>query len=91
MSEPEIFSVALAQSGQTITCSADQTVLDAAEAAGLRLPFSCREGQCGTCRTKLVAGQVDMQHRGGIRQRQIDMGYVLLCCSRPLTDLTIER
>ncbi len=86
-----IFSVTLTVSGMTVPCYADQRVLDAIDAAGLRLPSSCREGKCGTCRSRLISGQVDMKHNGGIRQRQIDLGYVLICCSRPLTDLVIER
>lgn len=89
--QAQSFSVELTQSALTIPCGADQFVLDAADAAGLRLPSSCRQGKCGTCTSKLVSGRVDMQHRGGIRQRQIDLGYVLICCSRPLTDLVIER
>jgi ferredoxin len=74
-----------------VPCRADQTILSAAESAGLPLPFSCREGRCGTCRSRLVAGQVDMKHAGGIRQRQIDQGDILVCCSRPLSDVVIEK
>jgi hypothetical protein len=40
---------------------------------------------CGTCKVKLVSGVVDMKHAGGIRQREIDQGMVLLCCSKPLS------
>jgi ferredoxin len=49
------------------------------------------QGMCGACRSKLVAGRVDMKHAGGIRQRQIDLGFILPCCSKPLTDITLER
>jgi hypothetical protein len=38
-----------------------------------------------------VSGKVDMKHAGGIRQREIDQGQILICCSRPLSDLVIER
>ncbi|HEY3732090.1 MAG TPA: SRPBCC family protein [Steroidobacteraceae bacterium] len=86
-----VFSVTFSQSGRTLACRADQTILSAAESAGLPLPFSCREGRCGTCRSRLVSGQVDMRHAGGIRQRQIDLGDILVCCSRPLSDIVIER
>ncbi|MGC2461315.1 MAG: 2Fe-2S iron-sulfur cluster-binding protein [Steroidobacteraceae bacterium] len=79
------------QSGRTVPCRAAQSILAAAESAGLRLPFSCRKGKCGTCRSRLVSGQVDMRHAGGIRQRQIDMGDILVCCSRPLSDLVIDK
>lgn len=90
VSAPATFTVNFATSGRSITCSADQNVLEAALAAGMRLPSSCGEGVCGTCKTTLTAGEVDMRHNGGIRPKEIARGKVLICCSRPLTDLTIE-
>jgi ferredoxin len=66
-------------------------VLSAAKAAGMRLPSSCTKGLCGTCKSRLVSGKVDMKHQGGIRQREIDQGMVLICCSKPLTDLVVDR
>jgi ferredoxin len=74
-----------------IICDPTQTVLDAARQAGMKLPFSCTRGLCGTCKTSLISGQVDMQHAGGIRQREIDRGQILICCSKPLSDLVIDR
>lgn len=88
---PAGFSVQFTRSGRTILCPPTSTVLDAARAAGLRLPSSCTKGMCGTCKSCMVSGRVDMQHAGGIRQREIDAGMVLLCCSRPLADLVVER
>ena len=85
------FSVQLTKSGVTIDCAPNQFVLDAGIAAGLRLPSSCRKGLCGTCKTKLISGKVDMKHGGGIRQREIDQGLFLPCCSKPLSDLVMER
>ncbi|NRO95031.1 2Fe-2S iron-sulfur cluster binding domain-containing protein [Paraburkholderia sp. NMBU_R16] len=87
----ERFAVSFAKSRREIECPADQHVLDAARQAGVRLPSSCTQGMCGTCKVKLVSGQVDMKHNGGIRQREIDQGMVLLCCSKPLTDLVIDK
>lgn len=85
------FSIQFARSGRRVDCSGNQTVLEAASAAGMRLPASCTRGVCGTCKSKLVSGQVEMQHGGGIRQREIDGGQILLCCSRPVSDVVIER
>jgi ferredoxin len=70
---------------------ADQTLLSAARAQGVVLPSSCANGLCGTCKARLVSGQVAMAHNGGIRQREIDAGFILPCCARPLTDVVIER
>lgn len=88
---PAGFRVELTRSKRTIDCGAETFVLDAARAAGLRLPSSCTKGMCSTCKSKLLSGRVDMHHQGGIRQREIDMGYVLICCSKPLSDLVIDR
>ncbi|AOJ72032.1 MULTISPECIES: hybrid-cluster NAD(P)-dependent oxidoreductase [Burkholderia] len=85
------FTVAFAKSNREIACGSDQHVLDAARRAGVRLPASCTQGMCGTCKVKLVSGQVDMKHNGGIRQREIDQGMVLLCCSKPLSDLVVDK
>lgn len=90
-SDANTFSVELTKAGTTVPCAPDQFVLDAARAAGLRLPSSCSKGLCGTCKSKLISGQVDMKHGGGIRQREIDQGLFLPCCSKPLSNLVIER
>ncbi|MBT0961910.1 hybrid-cluster NAD(P)-dependent oxidoreductase [Denitromonas sp. IR12] len=84
-------AVEFAKSGITVHCAPGQSVLEAARAAGLRLPSSCTKGVCGTCKSQLVSGQVDMKHGGGIRQREIDKGMFLPCCSTPLTDLVLDR
>ncbi|SDR29286.1 Ferredoxin-NADP reductase [Paraburkholderia fungorum] len=85
------FKVSFAKSNREIECGSGQHVLDAAKKAGVRLPASCTQGMCGTCKVKLVSGEVSMKHAGGIRQREIDQGMVLLCCSKPLTDLVVDK
>jgi Rieske 2Fe-2S family protein len=85
------FSIEFSRTGRRISCPADTFILSAANAAGVRLPCSCTKGMCGTCKSKLVSGTVDMQHNGGIRQRDIDAGMILTCCSRPTSDLVIDR
>jgi ferredoxin len=85
------FKVSFAKSRREIECGRGQHVLDAAKKAGVRLPASCTQGMCGTCKVKLVSGEVAMKHAGGIRQREIDQGMVLLCCSKPLTDLVVDK
>ena len=79
------FKVSFAKSNREIECGGAQHVLDAAKKSGVRLPASCTQGMCGTCKVKLVSGEVAMKHTGGIRQREIDQGMVLLCCSKPLS------
>ncbi len=91
MSNAAPLSVTFSLTGRVITCGADEFVLDAALAAGMKIPFTCREGLCGTCKCKLVSGEVDMKHQGGIRPKEIAAGKFLPCCSRPLSDLVIEK
>jgi len=85
------FRIEFRKSGRVIECDAERFVLTAAKEAGMRLPSACTRGICGTCKSKLISGQVAMLHEGGIRQREIDQGQILICCSRPLGDLVIDR
>ncbi|MFE0017615.1 2Fe-2S iron-sulfur cluster-binding protein [Mesorhizobium sp. NPDC059054] len=71
-------------------CVAGQTVLQAARASGVRIPAACEFGLCGTCRVRKVSGEVEMNHNGGILDEEIGEGYILACCSKPLTALEIE-
>lgn len=91
VSTAKIYAVQFSRQARTIEVSAEQTVLSCAKKAGLRIPSSCANGMCGTCKSKLLSGSVDMKHNGGIRQREIDAGLFLPCCSKPTSDLVIER
>ena len=86
----ETFTVKLSRSSKTFTMSATETVLAAAKKAGVAIPSSCSQGICGTCKTKVLEGEVEMKHNGGIRDREIQKGFRLLCCSRPTSDLVLE-
>jgi ferredoxin len=55
-----------------------------AEAAGLNIPSGCNFGACGTCKVKKISGEVHMVHNGGISDDDIEAGYILACCSRPI-------
>ncbi len=88
--EARTYSVEFVRSGRSFTCAEDENVLDAAYAAGLSPSSSCGQGMCGTCKTTVLTGTVDMQHNGGIRPREIAQNKVLICCSKPLSDLTID-
>jgi ring-1,2-phenylacetyl-CoA epoxidase subunit PaaE len=60
-------------------------VLDAALAAGLDLPYSCRGGVCCTCRARVLEGKVEMDKNFTLEPWEIEKGFVLTCQSRPLT------
>ena len=61
------------------------SILDAAAAAGLEVPFSCTSGVCGTCRCKLMAGQVRMDRNFALDKAEVAAGFVLACQAHPLT------
>jgi ring-1,2-phenylacetyl-CoA epoxidase subunit PaaE len=63
----------------------DASVLDAAERAGLELPFSCRSGICATCRARITAGAAVMTHNIALEPWETDAGFVLCCQARPTT------
>lgn len=68
----------------------DQTILEAAEAAGVVLPFGCRYGGCITCAARLVEGKVRQPGATAINARQSRAGYVLLCVARPKSDVVLD-
>lgn len=69
--------------GKTVPVTATQTLLDAAEAAGVKLDYSCRNGTCGTCRVKLVSGTVAMAHTDALLKSDVADRLILACQARP--------
>ena len=61
------------------------SILDAASAAGLEMPFSCTSGVCGTCRAKCLEGEVRMERNFALEKDEVEAGFVLTCQCRPLT------
>lgn len=81
------FAVRLARSGDVVTVPVGSTILQALRAAGHDAPSSCESGSCGTCRTRLLAGEAD--HRDLVLAPHERDSAIMLCVSRALTD-TIE-
>jgi ring-1,2-phenylacetyl-CoA epoxidase subunit PaaE len=65
------------------------SILDSATAAGLEMPFSCTSGVCGTCRAKLVEGEVRMERNFALDKNEVAAGFVLTCQAHPLTDRVV--
>jgi CDP-4-dehydro-6-deoxyglucose reductase len=86
------YSVRIDPHGRTIRVRAGQPVLEAALAAGLNLPHSCKSGHCSSCRARLRSGAVRYPgvRPAGITAEEEAAGNVLLCQARPLTDLVVE-
>ena len=82
--------VEFARSKQTRMTSSSATLLEIADTCGIRLPFGCRQGCCGTCATKLLKGRVHMQREEGLTPELKQAGYILPCVSHAQCDVTID-
>jgi len=86
------YQVTLKTSGKQFTVTQDETVLEAALRQGINLPYGCKNGACGSCKGKVLEGQITHgQHSENALSRTDETaGGILFCCSRPQSDLLIE-
>jgi ferredoxin-NADP reductase/mono/diheme cytochrome c family protein len=71
--------VEFVRSGKKCSVRQGQTLLQAAEEHGVAIPSSCRQGQCGTCKRKLLEGSVRMDAEEGLDADSKAKGFVLTC------------
>ncbi|MDH3387280.1 MAG: 2Fe-2S iron-sulfur cluster-binding protein [Gammaproteobacteria bacterium] len=78
--------------GERFLCPADKIILNAAHAANILIPYSCRGGQCGSCLGRVLTGRI--HYPNGLPQAISDSqdraGYALFCSALAVSDLTIE-
>ena len=66
--------------------SANETILNAALRVRADVPFACAGGVCGTCRAKVVSGDVKMEENYALEKDEVEAGYILTCQTRPCSD-----
>jgi len=83
----ETATVTFTLSGKQMTfdLAAGDSILEGALQLRSDAPYACMGGACGTCRAKLVEGQVEMDHNFALGQPELDAGYILTCQSHPTT------
>lgn len=83
-------SVRFERSGKSTEVPAELTVLEAAEECGVSIPFECRSGICGQCKTRLLSGRVVMEVQDALTGADRAKGLVLACQARAAQDLVVD-
>src|SRR5947207_2658091 len=65
------------------------SILDCASTAGLEVPFSCTSGVCGTCRAKVMEGDVRLERNFALDRNEVAAGFVLTCQAHPMTERVV--
>lgn len=86
------FEVTVLPSGRRYGVDAGETLLGAAIRQGVGLPYSCRDGSCGTCKTRVVSGDITLKAHSetALSADERDQGYALACCALANSDVVLE-
>jgi CDP-4-dehydro-6-deoxyglucose reductase len=86
------FTVSITPSGKTVSVDGETHILEAALKQGVVLPYGCKNGACGSCKARVVAGEIiqDPHQPSALTAAEATRGFALLCCARAASDLTIE-
>ncbi len=86
------FTVSITPSGKTVSVDGETHILEAALSQGVVLPYGCKNGACGSCKARIVAGEIiqDPHQPSALSAEEATRGYALLCCARAASDVTVE-
>jgi CDP-4-dehydro-6-deoxyglucose reductase, E3 len=86
------FTITIEPAGLSFDMPRDEAILSAAIRAGIGLPYGCRDGACGSCKSRLVAGRVihGVHQQKALSTGEEEAGLILPCCATPQTDCLIE-
>jgi CDP-4-dehydro-6-deoxyglucose reductase, E3 len=84
--------ISIVNSGRSFDAAADESLLDAAQTASLNLPHSCRGGNCGACKARLLRGEIHYPNGAplGLAAAETAEGLILMCQARARSDLSLE-
>jgi len=84
--------ISIRRSDHSFGCEPDETVLQSAMRADLMIPYGCRNGACGTCKGRILEGEVDFgaHQPSTLTDDEKRKGLALFCVAKPRTDLVIE-
>ena len=86
------FNITLKPSERSFSVDADEAILPAAMRQGVGLPYGCRDGACGSCKSRLVEGRVvhgPHQHKA-LSVDEEAAGFILTCCAVPQSDCVVQ-
>jgi CDP-4-dehydro-6-deoxyglucose reductase, E3 len=86
------FAISVQPSGILFEAQPGESLLAAGIRQGIGLPYGCKDGACGSCKCKLVAGQVAQSNfqRKALSEDEEAQGFVLTCSAKALSDITLE-
>ncbi|NJM92858.1 MAG: 2Fe-2S iron-sulfur cluster binding domain-containing protein, partial [Rhodospirillaceae bacterium] len=92
MSSKEVYTVRLEPVGIEIEVEEGETVLEAAFRQGIAVPHGCKEGQCASCKSILIDGEIDLKKYStfALNDMERDQDHILLCRTLAYSDLEIE-
>ena len=85
------YQVKIRGTDKTVEVGDDETILDAALSAGIDYPFGCQSGNCGACKSRLLAGEVEMSEYSeyALTDDERAQGQILACSSVPVADCDV--
>ena len=86
------FKVSVQPAGLTFEVARDEAILPAAIRSGIGLPYGCRDGACGSCKSRLLEGRVmhGAHQTKALSAAEEEAGWILTCCATPQTDCVVE-
>jgi CDP-4-dehydro-6-deoxyglucose reductase len=86
------FTVTVQPAGKALAVERDEAILAAAIRQGVGLPYGCRDGACGSCKSRLLEGRVlhGAHQRKALSESEELAGFILTCCAAPQADCVIE-